>query len=116
MTSVFRLLQTGTTNTELITIYEVSFYNSSQVAQAFVEASETEDDFSVDAGETYSWLLSFQGVVGDGSQRIAKIRQRLKHDTASANIALNGTAQLTALSIDETSGNTSRTYNAGSLS
>ena len=98
------------------TIYEASFYNSSQVAQAYVEATDTEDDFEIDAGETHSWLITYGGVVGDGSQRIAKIRNRFKHDTASANIAFTNTAQLTALAVDDTSGNTSRTYNAGSLS
>ena len=56
-------------------------------------------------------LLGMHPDLGDGSTRIAGIRLRLKHDTASDTLAVTDSLQISCSAIDDSSGNINRTYN-----
>ena len=66
-------------------------------------------------GPAVASLVAFAGV-GNGADRIARVRLRVKHNNASASYALTDSAQITCLAVADDSGNTQRTFNAGALS
>jgi hypothetical protein len=62
------------------------------------------------------YQITHQGVLGDGVTRIGSIRLRMKHTHASDTVSIKDSLQMTAIAIDDSSGNTSRTYNNGVIS
>ena len=83
---------------------------------AFSDVSGALQDFQLFSSTTMDYQLHHQGIVGDGATRIASIRLRLKHTDASDTLVIKDSAQITALAIDDSSGNVNRTYYNGSLS
>ena len=116
--SAFRINHTGTNNTEVGANYEVAYYNASEIQQAFNDLSGNISDFQLytpAATGNQDFQLSHFGVVGDGTARIAAIRLRLKHTQASDTVKVTDSIQVTAIAVDDTSGNTNRTYSNGVL-
>ena len=117
--SAFRINHAGTSNTEVGANYEVAYYNASQVQQAFNDLSGNISDFQLYTPASIGnqdFQLSHFGVVGDGTARIASIRLRMKHTEASDTVKVTDSIQVTAIAVDDTSGNTNKTYANGVLS
>lgn len=114
--STFRITHNGTNGSTLMPNYEIAYYDANQVQQAFNNVSGAPQDFQLYSSSAMDYQLTHQGVLGDGTTRIASIRLRLKHDVASDTVSVKDSLQMTAIAIDDTSGNTSRTYNNGSIS
>ena len=116
--SAFRINHAGTSNTEVGANYEVAYYNASQVQQAFNDLSGNISDFQLYTPASIGnqdFQLSHFGVVGDGTARIASIRLRMKHTEASDTVKVTDSIQVTAIAVDDTSGNTNKTYANGVL-
>ena len=123
--SAFRLKQTGVEfSSQFTSVYEVAFYNSAGVQQPYVEmTSQARPYFNLDlagfgqavTASAVATLVAFAGI-GNGTDRIARVRLRVKHNNASASYALTDSAQITCLAVADDSGNTQRTFNAGALS
>ena len=116
--AAFRVNHTGTNNTDLGANYEVAYYNAGQVQQAFNDLSGNISDFQLYtpvATGNQDFQLSHFGVVGDGTARIASIRLRLKHTEAADTLKVTDSIQVTAIAVDDTSGNTNKTYANGVL-
>jgi hypothetical protein len=117
--SAFRINHAGTSNTEVGANYEVAYYNASQVQQAFNDLSGNISDFQLYTPASIGnqdFQLSHFGVVGDGTARIASIRLRMKHTEAADTVKVTDSIQVTAIAVDDTSGNTNKTYANGVLS
>ena len=114
--SVFRIQHTGTAGSNIMPNYEIAFYDGSGNQQSFNDVSGAPQDFQLYSNTATDYLLSHQGILGDGSTRIASIRLRIKHDQASDTLVIKDSMQITALAVDDASGNTSKTYLNGSLS
>ena len=78
--------------------------------------STTIDRMKEYSSSATDYQLSHQGILGDGSTRIASIRLRLKHDHSSDTLVVKDSMQITALAVDDSSGSVSKTYLNGSLS
>ena len=115
-TSLFRVEHTGTNGTTITALYEVSYYNASEVAQAYSNVTTQPRTYQMYSSSATDYLLGHQATLGDGATRIAKIRMRLKHDVASDSVAVTDSLQMTTIAIDDSSGNISRTYSSGTLS
>ena len=115
-TSLFRIEHTGTNGTTITALYEVSYYNASEVAQAYSNVTTQPRTYQMYSSSATDYLLGHQATLGDGATRIAKIRMRLKHDVASDSVAVTDSLQMTTIAIDDSSGNISRTYSSGTLS
>ena len=116
--SAFRINHAGTSNTEVGANYEVAYYNASQVQQAFNDLSGNISDFQLYTPASIGnqdFQLSHFGVVGDGTARIASIRLRMKHTEAADTVKVTDSIQVTAIAVDDTSGNTNKTYANGVL-
>jgi hypothetical protein len=116
--SAFRINHAGTRNTEVGANYEVAYYNASQVQQAFNDLSGNISDFQLYTPASIGnqdFQLSHFGVVGDGTARIASIRLRMKHTEAADTVKVTDSIQVTAIAVDDTSGNTNKTYANGVL-
>lgn len=116
--SAFRVNHTGTNNTELGANYEVAYYDAGQNQQAFNDLSGNISDFQLYTPASIGnqdFQLSHFGVVGDGTARIASLRLRMKHTQASDTVKVTDSIQVTAIAVDDTSGNTNKTYTNGSL-
>jgi hypothetical protein len=96
--------------------YEIAFYDGSGNQQSFSDVSGAPQDFQLYSNTATDYQLSHQGILGDGSTRIASIRLRIKHGQASDTLVIKDSMQITALAVDDCSGNTSKTYLNGSLS
>ena len=116
MLSVFRVKHTGTNGSVLSSLYEISYYNGAEVAQAYSDVTSQVNDFSFYSSTEHDYLLGHQAGLGDGSTRIAGIRLRLKHTVDSDTVKITDSVQITAIAIDDSSGNINRTYNNGSIS
>jgi len=115
-TSLFRVEHTGTNGTTITALYEVSYYNASEVAQAYSNVTTQPRTYQMYSSSATDYLLGHQATLGDGATRIAEIRMRLKHDVASDSVAVTDSLQMTTIAIDDSSGNISRTYSSGTLS
>ena len=114
--SVFKIQHTGTSGSSIVPNYEVAYYDGSGNQQAFSDVSGALNDFQLYSDSATDYQLSHQGVLGDGSTRIASIRLRIKHDQASDTLVIRDSMQITALAVDDSSGSVSKTYLNGSLS
>lgn len=114
--SVFRVNHTGTNNTTLSCLYEISYYNDAGVAQSYNDISTQVRTFGLYSASATDYLLGHQAGLGDGATRIASVRMRVKHDQASDSVAITDSLQLTCIAIDDSSGNINRTYTSGVLS
>ena len=115
-TSVFRIEHSGTNGTTISALYEISYYNASEVAQSYSDVTTQTRTFGLYSSSATDYLLGHQATLGDGSTRIAGIRMRVKHDVSSDTVALTDSLQMTCLAIDDSSGNINRTYSSGTLS
>ena len=115
-TSLFRVEHTGTNGTTISVLYEISYYNASEVAQAYSDVTTQTRTYQMYSSSATDYLLGHQANLGDGSTRIAKIRMRIKHDVASDSVAITDSLPMTCLAIDDSSGNINRTYSSGTLS
>ena len=113
--SVFRVKHAGTNGTSVQCSYELSYYNDGGVAQPYNDRL-THASFALYSATEDSYLLGHQDLLGDGATKIASVRLRVKHDVASDTVAITDSLQITALAIDDTSGNQARTYSSGVLS
>ena len=115
--STYRVKHTGTNNTTISSMYEISYYNEAGVQQSYSDVTtQVQTIAGLSSASTQNYLLGHQAGLGDGSTRIAGIRLRIKHDVVSDTLALTDSLQISAIAIDDTSGNINRTYNAGSIS
>ena len=115
-TSVFRVEHNGTNGTTISALYEISYYNASEVAQSYSDVTTQTRTFGLYSSSATDYLLGHQATLGDGATRIASIRMRVKHDVSSDSVAITDTLQMTCLAIDDSSGNVNRTYSSGVLS
>ena len=92
------------------------YYDGGGNSMAFNDVSGALQDFELFSTTAQDFQLHHQGIVGDGITRIASIRLRLKHTDASDTLVVKDSAQITALAIEDSSGNVNRTYYNGSLS
>ena len=114
--STFRISHNGTNGSTLMPNYEIAYYDNSQVLQSYNDISGAPQDFQLYSSIAMDYQLTHQGVLGDGVTRIGSIRLRMKHDVASDTVSIKDSMQMTAIAIDDSSGNTSRTYNSGVIS
>jgi len=114
--STFRVTHNGTNGTTTTVRYEVSYYNDAGVAQAYSDVAGQDATFGLYSSSSTDYQLGIQGLLGDGSTKIASIRLKIKHDVASDTLAVKDSLQLTAIVVEDSSGAVSRTYNAGSIS
>jgi hypothetical protein len=120
--SVFQLHHSGPAGTPVGFTYEVSFYDGSGSQQAFSdrprEGGMLLNSFSAQQQSLTApvFQLNHYDIVGNGTSRIASIRLRVKHFESQDTVKAVGSFQLTCLAVDDTSGNVSKTYNAGTLS
>jgi hypothetical protein len=115
--SVFRIQLTSSSGTNIVPNYEISYYDASQNQLAFNDVSGASNDFQLPpSASATDYQLSHQGVLGDGTTRIASIRLRLKQDQVGDTLVIKDSLQITALAVDNTSGNINKTYFNGSLS
>ena len=114
--STFKIQHTGTSGSTITPNYEVSYYDGGGNSMAFNDVSGALQDFELFSTTAQDFQLHHQGIVGDGITRIASIRLRLKHTDASDTLVVKDSAQITALAIEDSSGNVNRTYYNGSLS
>jgi len=115
----FRINHSGTNNTNLSANYEISYYDANQNQLGFNDVSGHLSDFElytpVGVGNQ-DFELSHFAVLGDGSARIASIRLRIKHDQSGDTVKVTDSVQVTSIAVDDTSGNTTKTYSNGVLS
>jgi len=116
VSGVFRVKHNGMNGTIMHALFSVSFYNGSGVAQPFQDITDEEQDFNLLSAQESSYLFSLTASIGDGATRIAKIRMRAKHDVASDSLAITDSSQVVCIAIDDSSGNTQRTFSSGTLS
>jgi hypothetical protein len=114
--STFRLTHFGTSNTEITVVFEASYYNGAGVAQPYVEMLGQESTWNMYSATEHTYQLGNTNSIGDGVTPIAGIRLKLKHDNASDTVAIADSLQITALAIDDSSGNTNRVYSSGTIS
>ena len=109
----------GTNNTELGVNCEVAYYDANQNQLAFSDLSGNISDYHLFTPASLGnqdFQLSHFGVVGDGTARIASIRLRMKHTESADTVKVTDSIQVTAIAVDDTSGNTNKTYANGVLS
>jgi hypothetical protein len=116
VSGVFRVKHSGQNGTIMHALFSISYYNSVGVAQAFQDITDEEQDFSLQSATESSYLFNLTASLGDGATRIAKIRMRVKHDVASDSLAITDSSQVSCIAIDDSSGNTQRTFSSGTLS
>ena len=96
----------------------MAYYDGAQNQQAFNDLSGNISDFQlftpVSIGNQ-DFQLSHFGVVGDGTARIASLRLRMKHTEAADTVKVTDSIQVTAIAVDDTSGNTNKAYANGVL-
>ena len=114
--SVFKIQHTGTNGSNITPNYEIAYYDGSGNQQSFSDVSGALNDFQLYSSSATDYQLSHQGILGDGSTRIASIRLRIKHDDSSDTLVIKDSMQITALAVDDSSGSVSKTYLNGSLS
>ena len=114
--STFRVTHFGTSGTEITIVFEASYYNSAGVAQPYVEMAGQESTFNLYSATEHTYQLGNTISIGDGVTPIARIRLKLKHDNASDTVSIADSLQITALAIDDSSGNTNRVYSSGTIS
>ena len=114
--STFRISHNGTNGSTLMPNYEIAYYDNSQVLQSYNDVSGAPQDFQLYSSTAMDYQLTHQGVLGDGVTRIGSIHLRMKHNVASDTVSIKDSMQMTAIAIDDSSGNTSRTYNSGVIS
>ena len=114
--STFRISHSGTNGTTMMPNYEIAYYDANQVLQSYNDVSGAPQDFQLYSSIAMDYQITHQGVLGDGVTRIGSIRLRMKHDVASDTVSIKDSLQMTAIAIDDSSGNTSRTYNNGVIS
>ena len=114
--SVFKIQHTGTNGSNIVPNYEIAYYDGSGNQQSFNDVSGALNDFQLYSTFPIDYQLSHQDVLGDGTTRIASIRLRIKHDNSSDTLVIKDSLQITALAVDDSSGNTNKTYLNGSLS
>jgi hypothetical protein len=114
--AVFKIQHTGTNGSNITPNYEIAYYDASENQQSFSDVSGALNDFQLYSSSATDYQLSHQGVLGDGTTRIASIRLRIKHDDTSDTLVIKDSFQLTALAVDDSSGSVSKTYLNGSLS
>jgi hypothetical protein len=84
--------------------------------QSFHDVSGALNDFQLYSSSATNYQLSHQGILGDGTTRIAPIRLRIKHDQSSDTLVVKDSMRITVLAVDDSSGSVSKTYLNGSLS
>ena len=114
--STFRISHNGTNGTTMMPNYEIAYYDANQVLQSYNDVSGAPQDFQLYSDSAMDYQITHQGVLGDGATRIGSIRLRMKHNVASDTVSIKDSLQMTAIAIDDASGNTSRTYNNGVIS
>ena len=114
--STFRISHNGTNGTTMMPNYEIAYYDANQVLQSYNDVSGAPQDFQLYSSTSMDYQITHQGVLGDGVTRIGSIRLRMKHDIASDTVSIKDSLQMTAIAIDDSCGNTSRTYNNGVIS
>ena len=114
--AVFKIQHTGTNGSNITPNYEIAYYDGSGNQQSFSDVSGATNDFQLYSSSATDYQLSHQGILGDGSTRIASIRLRIKHDDSSDTLVIKDSMQITALAVDDSSGSVSKTYLNGSLS
>jgi hypothetical protein len=114
--STFRLKHFGTSGTTVTIVFEASYYNGAGVAQPYFEMSGQESTYGMYSATEHTYQLGSTTSIGDGTTPIAGIRLKVKHDVASDTVSIADSLQITALAIDDTSGNVNRTYTSGTIS
>ena len=111
----FRLKHFGTAGTTVETVFEASYYNGVGVAQPYFEMAGQESQYHMKSQTEHTYQLGSTTSIGDGITPIASIRLKVKHDVASDTVSIADSLQITALAIDDTSGNVNRTYTSGTI-
>ncbi len=113
--SAFRVNHYGETNDTVSIINEVSYYNGAGVAQPYANNGRP-DTYNMYHATATDSQLGNQSLIGNGSDHIAGIRLRIKHDIPGNTLYIKDTLQLTALCVDDSSGAVTRTFSSGTIS
>ena len=113
--STFRLKHSGTNGTTVGVVFEAAYYNASGVVQGYVEMTGQESTYGMYSATEHTYQLGNTNSIGDGVTPLARIRLKVKHDVASDTVAISDSLQLTALAIDDSSGNVTRTFSSGNI-
>ena len=112
--AVLRLKHDGDGTGPIELLFEVAFYNSSGVQQPYANEHTQKKTHAQLYNTTVSSAHS--ATLGDGATRIAGVRFRVKNMNANNTLQIIDSYQCNALAIDDTSGNTQRTFASGSIS
>jgi hypothetical protein len=113
--STFRLKHSGTNGTTVGVVFEAAYYSAAGVVQDYFEMTGQESTFGMYSATEHTYQLGNTNSIGDGATPLARIRLKVKHDVASDTVAISDSLQLTALAIDDSSGNVTRTFSSGSI-
>jgi hypothetical protein len=113
--STFRLKHFGTNGTTVAVVFEAAYYNAGGVVQDYVEMTGQESTYGMYSATEHTYQLGNTNSIGDGITPLARIRLKVKHDVASDTVAISDSLQLTALAIDDSSGNVTRTFSSGNI-
>ena len=100
----------GTTSNDVALRFEVSFYNSSGVAQAYTDIYGQDATISMSHSSAQDVLFPGNMLLGNGNDRMAKLRLKVSHQQSSNTLKITGKSQVSAVCIDDNSGHTTRTY------
>ena len=111
--STFKILHNGTNGSSIFPNYEIAYYNEFQNQQSYEGVSGMFNDFQLYSEEDTEYQIPHQSILGDGINRIASIRIRIKHDNNSDSLSIKDSLQMTAFAISESLGHLHRTFNNG---
>jgi hypothetical protein len=113
--STFRISHFGTSGDTITVLYEFAYFNSSGVVQAYNNSEGNDTHILINPSST-DYQMGSQGLIGNGSTRIASIRLRVKHNQSDDVLNIKDSLQITALCVSDESASSYRTFSSGTIS